>query len=507
MRGLLNSLASTAVLGAVLSISGCGLSDFEELNTNPNASDQPILSNILTGAIVWIAPQRVILENRVGDSYVQYLLGGDKPYEDADNDYDNIYQNPLANLQFNIDYNTNPETRELARQYGSNGNQIAVAKILRSYFSIVLTDRFGDVPYTSALNSGLNGDDVIFNPQFDRQQDIYLGGNGIFETLKSALVDMDGGKAPAGDILFDGDMVMWAKFANSLHLIVALRLSEVDEATAKIEFVSALNAENGVISSNLENIEYQYLNYDPYENPRYNPIFQPAISDVLVNYMSMDSIKNTFTLEPGKMNLISDPRLPVYMQPTLNSGGTDYAGKPYHWTLDQWSQIEDGRSMVSRLGQYFTRKDLAYPIYTYSHILFCRAEAALMGWTTEIAEDMYYQAIFASLEQYGVADDYDLYIQNSEVKWDPDRALEQISNQKWVALFIDGYEVWNHWRRTGFPDLVPFQGSSNSKDIPTRLMYPASERDLNSENYQEAIDRQNFNGINDMNGKVWWDVD
>ena len=92
-----------------------------------------------------------------------------------------------------------------------------------------------------------------------------------------------------------------------------------------------------------------------------------------------------------------------------------------------------------------------------------------------------------------------------------EQQLEQINNQYWAAVFLNGIEAWSNWRRSGYPDLEPAlvdsddapAGNDTNGEIPRRLLYPEGTEDiLNQESYQEAISRQ---GENNLTTRVWWD--
>src|SRR5690606_2304123 len=169
---------------------------------------------------------------------------------------DGFYNGPLADLQKIIDLNTTNPADVIGD--GSNANQIAIAKIMMSYYYLHMTDRWGDLPYSEALR----GSEGLLKPVFDSQENIY---DGCIQTLKDAVAMIDAGAPIRGDILLDGDMDMWAKFANTTRLIAALRLSKVDATKAAAEFADAFN--DGVIAlDNSENIRYRYLNVQTYEN-------------------------------------------------------------------------------------------------------------------------------------------------------------------------------------------------------------------------------------------------
>ena len=90
------------------------------------------------------------------------------------------------------------------------------------------------------------------------------------------------------------------------------------------------------------------------------------------------------------------------------------------------------------------------------------------------------------------------YQRNTKVKiqWDADgndQNLERIITQKWIAMYPMGLEAWAEYRRTGFPELAPSIDNLNPQVITNtmrgmrRLHYPDTEKDLNKQNYQNAI--------------------
>ena len=139
--------------------------------------------------------------------------------------------------------------KSAAAANGSNANQIAIARILKAYFFQFITDRWGDVPYSQALKGSEN-----FSPAFDKQQDIYKD---LFKEWKEAAAQFDGGNTVVGDILLNGNAARWKKFANSLRLIAALRISKADPVKGKAEFNAAMT--DGVLTSNADNVQYKFL--------------------------------------------------------------------------------------------------------------------------------------------------------------------------------------------------------------------------------------------------------
>src|SRR5205085_7024242 len=120
------------------------------------------------------------------------------------------------------------------------------------------------------------------------------------------------------------------------------------------------------------------------------------------------------------------------------------------------------------------------------------------------AADYYNQAIRASWEQYGVYNDatFNTYINNPKVAYKQGTAIQQIAVQKWISLFLNGYEAWAEWRRLDYPILNPAPASMNPGGIPRRQGYPSFEATLNKANYDEAVTRQ---GADHLDTKIWWD--
>lgn len=474
----------------ILGMLACDPGDFDDdITINPNASTTPITSNLLTNALTNVP---AIVNATQGQHYVQYLANSQ--YTSADNyqtinwDYAGWYSGALEDLQLIIKTNTDDETKVGASVNGSNANQIAVAKILQSLMYFHITDRWGDISYSQALSAP-----EILTPVFDTQEAIY---DGIFTTLSGAVGMMDSGAGPSGDILFGGDMDMWSKLANTIRLVAALRLSEVNPSKGSTEFNAAMAA--GIIAlDNSENITYVHLADADNENPWYSRFLTRrdyTVANTLVDYMH-------HITKGGMMNVVMDPRLPVYADPTESSGFTEIVGMTYGISEAEAGAISN--EDVSFLGASLREQSSPTYLFTSAQILFSMAEAAELGWISGDTQQLYYDAIQASLDQYGVGADFALFITNSEVAFDPNRALEQIGYQKWVALFLNGYEAWAEWRRTGYPALLPGAAALNpSGQIPVRQAYPTWEADLNGDNYAAAVTRQGEDGLDT---KVWWD--
>jgi hypothetical protein len=459
-------------------------SDFGDINVNPNNPSTPSPAGLLTGALRNVGTINAQVgpggANIVPAMYVQQLGDviyiEDSKYKTINFNYNGWYAGPLINLQHIIELNTDEKTRVNASTFGSNANQIAIARILKAYFFQWITDRWGDIPYSEALKG-----EADFTPAFDKQEAIYAD---LFKEWKEATTQFDDGNVVQGDILLNGNTSKWKKFANSLRLIAALRLSKVSPEIGKKEFQSALD--DGVLSSATDNVQYKFLSESTNENPVYTNYVVSnrkdyALSDVFVNYL-----KKT-----------SDPRLPFLASKNISG---EYVGVPY---AVGGAKAQD----LSLIGSLLSQQNSPVNIITYAQVLFAQAEAAALGWTNGNAKALYESAIEASLQQW-MGNSYTesalkSYLTQPEIAFSSNSAIEKISTQRWIALFFQGTEAWSEWRRTGYPLLKPATVTLNGgTEIPRRLAYPVTENTLNEDNYQVVLKSQ---GKDDHYTRVWWD--
>jgi hypothetical protein len=488
----------------VLSATAPGCKKFSS-NINVSPNDPTVASNaqLLTYAINQLP---TYIESISGALYTQQW--SEKPYTDDSRyisvnfDYYPIYAGPLENLQTIINSKTFTATD------GSKANQLAVARILRAWFYWHMTDRWGDIPYSDALKAQEN-----FAPKYDAQKDIYYD---LLKELKEAAAQIDNGNPVAGDLIYGGDMDNWRRLANSMRALMGLRLSKIDPDKGKQEFADAIAG--GVLTGNDQNAVYVHLadannqNYWYYVNVvQGRPWYW--ISKTLTDYM----------------NPLGDPRVKIFADPAPATG--NYAGVPYGLDGNAIGTISS--QQVSLIGVHVRAQNAPCYIITYAQVLLAQAEADKLGWLSggdADAKQKYNDAIEASFRQwnrttfqsytgstkdvenvvYSVSDPGDTtglaaYRAQPEVAYDPVNAVKQISYQRWIHLYMNGYEAWAEWRRTGYPVLTPAPNNNNIP-IPRRQAYPSSEANINPDNYKTAVQQQpGLNGKDDLNGRVWWD--
>ena len=193
--------------------SSCDSIDFGEINDNPNGPTVAVTSQLLTQA------QKTVGESVVtsvkGILYTQQLTEGQYPddsrYATLRRSYNFWYTGPIQNLNEIIKINSDDELKLSALPFGDNDNQIAVAKIMRSYYLQYITDRWGALPWSEAFQG------IAFpQPKFDSQEELY---NYMFKEVDEALALIKVGEAgPKGDIIFEGNMTRWKMFANTLKM-------------------------------------------------------------------------------------------------------------------------------------------------------------------------------------------------------------------------------------------------------------------------------------------------
>ncbi|MDO6431715.1 SusD/RagB family nutrient-binding outer membrane lipoprotein [Flavitalea sp. BT771] len=496
------------IIAAIITVWGAapGCKKFpSDINVSPNSPTIASNAQLLTSSINYIP---VIIEGISGALYTQQWA--EKPYTDDSRyisvnfNFYGIYSGPLENLQTIIDGKT------FNASEGSKNNQLAVARILRAYFYWHMTDRWGDIPYSQALKAKDN-----FAPKYDAQKDIYAD---LLKELKEAAAQIDDGNGVAGDLLYGDDpntqMDKWRRLANSMRALMALRLSKIDPDKGKVEFADAIAG--GFITNNSGNAVYVHLSDPTNQNYWY------YVADV--QNRPWYWISKTMT---DYMNPLQDPRLPIFADPAPATG--DYAGVPYGLDGNDISAIQS--SQVSFMGVHVRAQNAPCYIVTYAQMLLAEAEADKLGWLSGGDADAalkYKAAIEASVRQWnrnsfksGAVDDVErtpysrtdegdttglgAYLARPEIVYDAANALRQIGYQRWVHLYMNGYEAWAEWRRTGYPALTPAPDNNNIP-IPRRQAYPSSEPNINTANYNAAVQTQpGLGGKDDLTGRVWWD--
>ena len=484
MKSFKYSFRSKLLLAATFLCATACTGDFDELNTNPNSASTGTADLFLPHGIQSAVDIQSggSLGMDIGEGFSQHWAR--IQYTDIDQytvsadvynaGWQGLYIESLAD--YNRIYKLGQESR--------NTNYQAVAVILRSWAFSLLTDIYGDIPYKTAIQ-GLEG---TLLPTYDSQKDVYAGLVAELKTAGESINTANTSMPIGGDILFNGDMTKWKKFANTLSLRLLSRM--IDKADApinvKTEIARILGdpAKYPVISSVADNIQLNYLDATNNQNP------------VNVNRRTRDDHRVSATLV-NKLAAMNDDRLAVYAN--LPADGGTYKGVPNGLASSDANAL--GLTKTSKVGNYFVAATAPGVIMTYAELLFLKAEFAYKGVTSAgDAAANYASAITASFSQYKLPAPT-AYIAANALKSGAD-GFTQIMEQKWIALYGQGLETWTEYRRTGIPALVPPTNNTNQNVIPTRLPYPGSEESLNFANYDAALKKQG--GKNDMKLKLWF---
>ena len=477
----------------VLSFNGC-TDDFEEINTNPNDPEvvdpSVLLPNVLRESVKRVHGHTTRLQRLGLDGgmlWVQYFARnqytneGDTYFTVADlmnANWKGFFNESLINAQQIIDI--------ASEEGGANENQnyVAVGMIIKAWIFSIVTDTWGAVPYTEALNT------EIIAPVYDSQEAIY---SDLLTSLKAASDMLDpNGSGIGGDILYQGNILNWKKFANSLRLRLANRQATKKPAESAAVFSEILgDASTYPIFDSNEGHAALVHEVRPSNNPWHEIMVFSGREDWSVSQTLIAAMTD------GAGNPI-DPRITVYANPAT---GGEMAGL-YEGAINGLPEADASIYIngASRPGSLFLEETAPVVIMSYSELLFIMAEAALDGEYTGglSAKEYLNMAVEASFSQYNLTapDGYTDALNADK---------ETIMLEKWKALFAQGVEAWTEFRRTGLPALTPPGPNTifeNGGQVPTRLEYPNSEYSLNVANVTWGVSING--GPDDKATKLWW---
>jgi hypothetical protein len=469
MKKILYSIA--ILVGMVLMLTNC-TKNFEEINTDPNNPTVAPSTNVLAHAIEDFTMDYF---DDWGDMNEPSTYAGHlTKIQYIDEARYNFREGTVNNLWTSL-YNNAVDVQliiDVESQEGGNKNLAAAAMVWKAYMFSVGTDRWGNIPYSEALMGSTNT-----HPKYDAQKDIYAALLADLKTAAGMFDALSPFKLGEGDILFGGDTDKWVKFANSLRVRLAMRMSEVDAAGAKT-IIEEVFADGNLMASNDDNAFLHWAggNYKEPWNDNSLTRDDHGMANTLVD-MLIDK---------------NDPRLAAYAKPNDDGDYIGLAVGAFDGSFDM--------AKISRIGAMYRDDATGFsPIMRYAEVLFIAAEGAAKGWNTGYtAEDAYNMGVTASMEEAGV--EIGDYLTNNAYA-----DLTSIYEQKWIALFKNGQEAWALSRRTDVPlmedaESSPFTGHNRP---PFRYPYPTDEFGLNGANLDPEL-----SGIIDQfwGKQMWWDT-
>jgi hypothetical protein len=483
--------------------------NFEDINSNQNVPTEVTPALLLAGVIRNTVNDQVNEAWGIGNIVIQHTAKIQFVNEDRYlwGDRTSIWSSVYGNLRNVQNIISIAETAEPVQN-----NYLGVALVLRAWMFANVTDAYGDVPFAEATK----GKGGVYLPKYDDQQAVY---NGILADLKRANELLGtSAEAVSGDLIYNGSIIQWKRFANSLRVRYLMRISSKTNVSADLQAIVADPASTPLFENNSQNAALVYSTAAPNQWPLYGS-----------RVGSFDEFRLSKTLGDA-LTAMNDPRLSVFGRATEKSvvaGTPVISGVPNGLEDTQALSYNGGPQGVSRVGLSFAClvcNDSGKPapvanvarglIMTYAELQFLLAEAREKSLITTGAAATYYTA--------GINANFDFYRSTVPAEYGVDlttppsyftqplvaytgttnEKLEKIGRQKWVALFFNGLEAWYDWRRTGLPVLAPGVSNLNNNKIPVRMQYPVSEQTLNAESRVAAVSRQ---GSDDINTAVWWD--
>jgi len=505
-------IATSLVLVTAIGISSC-TDKFEEYNT-----DTSRLTELDASAVgnAFAASQHrgtmfswQLFNSLFGDLQAQYF-GNIAQNFPSDR---NVMVGNWLNGAWNGFYNQVPALLGVLENTAPGGKAanpaiFAIANIWKCRMYQPMTDYWGPIPY-SGVGNGLKSVD------YDAQDVIYKD---FFTTLAKATADLQAYKGKnvlgSNDLIYAGDVDQWIRFANTLRLRMAIRVSIVDPALAKTNAEAAVAG--GVMETNA---------HDAYIKTTANNI----------NSMNQATAWNEFRMSAAMESVLTgyaDPRITKYYAPIEGTTST-YKGVRNGFTQVELGLPANQNTKLSNVNDRFlpaNQNTNPFEVIMSAEAWFLRAEGVLRGWNmgAGTAKSFYEKGIETSMKQWGIADAGAIAAYSASlntpvavtgavvspaltdipVLWsaNPAKQMEQVITQKWIALWPNGAEAWAEYRRTGFPKLYPRMNSESlfvSKDqVVRRVPYVIGETQVNATGLATGVTK--LGGADTEATRVWW---
>lgn len=506
-------------------------SHFENWNINPNevTPEQLERDNLKTGAYFTQMERGIMVvgEEKGGLFEETQMLTGDifasyatpiKTWDYAGSEDNDTYKlhSQWYNSPFNNAYT---EVMQPWKTIVDNTDETSPARALATIVKVFgmsrITDKYGPIPYSNF------GKDVRVT--YDSQKEVYYR---FFEELSDAIDVLTGYNSRTSapymesyDYIYKGKVNQWIKFANTLRLRLAMRISYVDETKAVAEAKAAIDHPSGLILSTNDNAVLQ-------QSPSFT-----FLNEWWEAFESFNDFRMSATMDCYLKGL-EDPRLSSYFKVALRDG-------QYHGVQNgQTSRNQGTLSLAASSMNVEQNDDITWMNAAETNFLLAEAKLRLnLG--EKSVQNYYEDGVRVSLSSHGATNKIDAYLANDTnvpaksyvdpsngrsidvsqmvsalaVKWDEgaseNEKLERIMVQKWIALFPDGQEAWSEMRRTGYPKIIRVEPNHSAGEVAngeliSRLKFPTTEYSNNSENTQAAVSL--LKGTDIAGTRLWWDV-
>lgn len=525
---------SILLSGLLLTGAGCD-SDFADINTNPNSAGASVFDpnlilptvsynygNTMTGYTGAILFQSMWVQVMASTS-----TGGANYYSNADKYVASGSTNSYIQSVWSNGYSSASRVYQMQKLAEEKGftNLAAVGEIWKVLTLSFVSDVYGDIPYSEALQA----EDGITTPVYDSQSAAY---SSMLSDLDNAISSIsDSGDAIKNDVLYSGDLAKWRKLGYSIMLRMAMRLVDVDPSTAQTYVSKAIAG--GVFASTDDEAVLVSDQNNGYSNTSANAlnvtddVYEVRWSNILIDFLkSTDDPRLSIVAEVPAAGLAANkssaagdnsPEVQIGLPNgyDLKGGSTDVSNEPNYPGATGSGDDVAPIGAYSRPTAIYRDRDAPVFILTYAEVQLLLADAAARGYSVSGTASSYYAAgvegALISIGKFGggsvSASEAAAYAAANPLDTSSEAAsLKMINEQIWATtgLFANFVESWNNWKRSGYPELTPvnYTGNFSGGQIPTRQLYPASESTTNPDGLAGGISSM---GGDTWTTKMWWD--
>ena len=458
---------------AALSVAGCD--NFLDVNDNPNAPEDARIDLTL--------PAQMVVFGHSVLAGSPTLWGGEWMQQYSFNretrSYSEIHRYELSAL--NVDFPWVTAFADVIREgnnivaKGTPANDwayVGIAKFLNAWTFSYVADMWGPIPFKEA------SDPLNPTPKYDDQKTVYEGVHGLLDEAIADMQKTTTRRPTTNDLLYSGDMAKWVKLARHVQARLHMRMAYAPGENTQDRAQKALTALGQGLASNADDADMRYAG---------------KVVGARQPFWTFEEIEAWSASEyyVELLRGLNDPRLPITVRPALR----DQALRGHRNGAGQ-----ENDSTVSNIGSYFSADSASLNWASFADAKFLEAEARLIVSGAASADAAYRAGIQANMQKMGVpAAAISTYLAARPPLASVTNPLEEIIRQKYIANFLKA-EVWNDWRRTGYPRLTPVEGRV-LPEIPQRLRAPATELAGNANNVTATGIPT---GLDGMTVRLWW---
>jgi hypothetical protein len=477
-------------------ISSCKKMDY--FQSNPNAPSAPVPSSMLTSLesdLFNISPTASSGANEDPNygfgTAMQYFVGFSYHSQISQS-----YQWVTTSMN---EYLRITDATTMSSAPAANAAYRAIGKLITAIYFYSLTNKFGDVPCTQTVQL-LNG---VKQPAYDAQKKVYQVILANLDTANNLLSTTPGSSSViSGDFIYANNLSKWRRFVNSFRLRVIMSLSNKTsdpDLNPKVLFADMMNnpLKYPMFESNADNAQQMTNTVTPtpfFNNPAYVYYgMAKDFTDTLIQYR--------------------DPRLMQWADITAAAKAAGksifdysaYSGLPSD-SSGAYNTARASQASIVNI-KYFQRADYETNLYLGFHeVNFAIGEGIARSWWGSLAdaETYYKRGITASMARYNIpTDTINRYLAGPRVQFNPNRALQQILFQRYIAGVNNSYfEPFYTQRRTGIPVMAVKGSGVPSGKQALRWQYPVSEYTLNEKNVKAAVSSQ-YSGGDIVTERMW----